>query len=105
MKLVTKGTIVGALMMLAVPATAMAGPCYPYRHYDRAGCNLSYRRRDLRNDWRDVSRDRYNLHRDLAEGRYGAARAQEADIRHEMADIRGDQFALRRESRGYPYPY
>jgi hypothetical protein len=96
MKLITKGTIAGALMLLMVPAAAMAGPCYPYGGYarDRA---IGYERRDIRNDWRDVSRDRYNLNRDLAEGRYGAARAQEADIRRDMADIHSDQFALRRD--------
>ena len=100
MKLIAKGTIAGALMLLMVPAAAMAGSCYPYRGYDR-GREARYERRDIHNDWRDVARDRYRLRHDLAEGRYRAARAQQADIRHDMADIRGDQFALRRDYRGY----
>jgi len=102
MKLITKGAIAGALMLLMVPAAAMAGSCYPYAGYERGG-EIRYEQRDIHNDWRDVARDRYHLHRDWAEGRYGAARAQEADIRHDMADIRGDQYALRRDYRGYPY--
>ncbi len=98
MKLITKGTIAGALMLLMVPAAAMAGPCYPY-----SGREIRYEQRDLHNDWRDVARDRYNLHRDWAEGRYGAARAQQADIRRDMGDIRGDQFALRHDYGWYRY--
>ncbi len=79
MKLITKGTIAGALVLLMVPAAAIAGPCYPY-----SGREIRYEQRDIHNDRRDMALDRYNLHRDLVEGRYSAARAQEADIRHEM---------------------
>ncbi len=100
MKLITKGTIAGALMLLMVPAAAMAGSCYQYGGYQH-GRVARFERRDVHNDWRDVARDRYRLRQDLAQGRYRAARAQQADIRHDIADIRGDQFALRRDYRGY----
>jgi hypothetical protein len=104
MKLTTKGAIAGGLMLLMVPAAAMAqGPCYSYRRYAPGAREMRYDRRDIHNEWRDVARDRYQLRQDVAEGRYRAARAQECDIRRDMANIRGDQVALRRDYRGYPY--
>jgi hypothetical protein len=96
MKLLSKGLIAGVLLMLIAPVAAQAQPCYFHRayypgvrHYDRF-----LDRRDLRHDWRDVARDRFQVRRDLAYGNSYAARAQHADIARDLADIRIDRYDL-----------
>jgi hypothetical protein len=105
MKLITKGMIAGALMMLMVPAAAMANDgCY--RGYGRTGWeqrDFGRDRRDLRNDERDVARDRYRLNQDLADGNWRAARAQRADINGDLRDIHRDRIDLHRDYQGFDY--
>jgi hypothetical protein len=107
MKLWSKSLIAGALLMLMAPMAAQArdfdfhrGYCRGWGHYD------IYRdRRDIRHDWRDVGRDRFFLHRDLANGNWAAARFQRADIRNDLRDIHGDRWDLYRDHRFLPYGY
>jgi len=107
MKLFSKSLIAGALLLLIAPMAAQARDCDFYRRYHPGWRHYDiYRdRRDLRHDWRDVGRDRFALRRDLANGYWGAARAQRADIGRDLADIRGDRRDVYRDYRYLPYGY
>ena len=102
MKLITKGTIAGALMLLMVPAAAMAGPAI-------LTATRSRRMNQLPSDAISATIGAMSRAIDTTciatwpKAAMAPRRAQEADIRHDLADIRGDQFALRHEYRGYPY--
>jgi hypothetical protein len=106
MKLISKGLIAGALLILMAPMAAQAQDCYFHRayypgvrHYDRY-----LDRRDLRHDWHDVARDRFQLRRDIATGNWWGARAQRADIARDMADIHLDRYdRYHGLPPGYPY--
>lgn len=90
-KLFTKSLIAGALMMLMVPAAAMAqGPCYDgYRH-------MAWQQRDL-------ARDRFQLRRDMAYGNWPAARAERADIRHDEWNLNRERVAQYRDYQRFGY--
>jgi hypothetical protein len=59
--------------------------------------------RDIRRDRADLRHDYQNLGRDVADGRYGAARREMTDIRHDRQDLRRDYRDLGRDvyRRGY----
>jgi hypothetical protein len=105
MKSLTAWVLAGTLMILAVPMAAQAhewgepGYGYGWRHRD-----IVHDRRDIRRDWRDVSQDRWELRQDLADGRWGAARAERADIYHDLADIRSGRRDINRDKYGVPCP-
>jgi len=84
-KLITRGLIAGALMMLMVPTAAMA----------HDGCYREYRHAGWRE--RDLAHDRYELQRDLAYGNWRAARAERADIQRDEWNLHRDRFEQ------YPY--
>jgi hypothetical protein len=105
MKSLTAWVLAATLMFLAVPMAAQAhewsaGNGYGWRHRD-----IVHDRHDIRRDWRDVSRDRWELRQDLATGNWGAARAERADIYHDLTDIHRDQRDLYRDYHGVPGRY
>src|ERR1700693_6101196 len=104
MKVFTKSLIAGALMMLMVPADAMA--------YD--GCGWGYRpgyvyrdigrdRHRLRYAEADIARDRYPLNQDLAYGNWRAAQAQRADINRDLNNMRWDRIDLAHDCQRFGY--
>ncbi|HKD66731.1 MAG TPA: hypothetical protein VKB84_07815 [Candidatus Binataceae bacterium] len=102
MKSLKKLALTGvALLMLAIPMTARAQEWRaPYRY--RYGCPIVHRdiawdRHNLRAQWRDIGRDRAALRYDRANGYWGAARAERADIRHDYFNVRRDRYDLRRD--------
>jgi hypothetical protein len=105
MKSLTAWVLGGTLMILAVPMAAQAhewgdrGYGNGWRYDD-----ILHDRHDIRQDWRDVSQDRWALRQDLADGRWGAARAERADIYHELADIRTDRHDIFLDKYGAPRP-
>jgi hypothetical protein len=48
-------------------------------------------RRDIRRDEARIAHDRWELHRDLCEGRYRAARHERAELRREYRDVNRDR--------------
>lgn len=95
MKSVKGWLVTGAtLLMLTVP---MAAHAYDWdggwRHRD-----IARDRYELRGQWRDVHRDRWELNRDRRLGYWGAARAERADIRRDLMNVR-------RERRDLYYDY
>ena len=93
MKLFTKSLIAGALMMLMLPAGAMAydGCGYGYRpgyvYRDRG-----FERQQLRYEQADLARDRYRLNQDLAYGNWRSARAQRADMNRDLNRMQWQRF-------------
>ena len=101
MKTLGKILMAGALMLLTMPAAAMAyDGCYRgyYGGYRPGG----YSYHDFRYRQDDLARDRYRLHRDLEFGDWRAARAQRADMYHDYNQMRRDRFNM---NYGYPYGY
>ena len=108
MKSLTRWALTGmALLMLAAPITAQAQewrrPGYGY------GCGWRHRdiyqdRRNLRYQWRDIHRDRWALRQDIANGNWAAARAERADIRGDLMNVRRDRRDLYRDYHGIPGP-
>ena len=89
-----------ALLMLAVPLAAnaqeWAGPGA------RAGCRWRHRdiawdRHNLRAQWRDIHRDRWELQRDLANGNWAAAQAERNDLRRDYLNVRRQRWDLERD--------
>jgi len=104
MKTFTRSLIAGALMMLMIPAAAMA--------YD--GCGYGYRpgyvqrdinrdRAQLHYDREDIARDRYQLHQDLAYGNWRVARAERADINRDYNQMQGRRMDLGRDYQRFGY--
>jgi hypothetical protein len=50
--------------------------------------------RDIRHDEARIARDRYELHRDIYNGNYAAARHERRDIHREYRDINRDRREL-----------
>lgn len=73
-----KRTIAGVLLLLGMGAGTMFA-------------DDGWRGRDIRHDEIRVAHDRYQLRRDLAEGRYRAARHERRDIRRTERDIARDR--------------
>jgi hypothetical protein len=105
MKLFAKTLIAGALMMLTVPAAAMAyeGCCCGHRPDAYSYRDIGRDRRNLRYEERDVARDRYRLNQDLAYGNWRAARAQRADINHDLNNMQRDRFDLNHDYQHFGY--
>jgi hypothetical protein len=105
MKLFAKSLIAGALIMLTVPAAAMAydGCGYGYRPGAYSYRDIGRDRHNLRYEERDIARDRYRLNQDLAYGNWRAARAQQADINRDINNIRRDRFDLNRDYQRFGY--
>jgi hypothetical protein len=97
MKSFGKILLAGALMLLTMPAAAMAyDGCYGGFHGGYYGGYRpgAYAYRDMRYRQYDVARDRYRLHRDLELGDWRAARAQRADMYHDYNQMRRDRFDM-----------
>ncbi len=97
MKSLTAWVLAGALLVLAAPMAAQAHEWGEHGYRDRDGYGWRHRdffrdRRDIRGDWRDVNRDRYELREDIANGYWRAARAERADIRRDLGDIHRDRW-------------
>jgi hypothetical protein len=56
-----------------------------------AGTMFASDRRDIRRDDRRIVHDQRALHRDMREGRYGAARAERRDLRHDYRALHRDR--------------
>lgn len=105
MKQFTKTLLAGALMMLVVPASAMAYDgcgwgyrpgAYTYRDFGREQNRLRYERRDL-------ARDRYRMQQELAYGNWRAARAQQADINRDVNQMRWQRYYLAHDYQRFGY--
>jgi hypothetical protein len=108
MKSLTRWALTGmALLMLAAPMTARAQewrrPGYGYgcgwRHRD-----ITWDRHNLRRQWRDIDRDRWALHRDIANGNWAGAQAERADIAGDLMNVGRDRRDLYRDYHGIPGP-
>ena len=95
-KLVLAG--VALLMLAAVPMTANAyefvrpGCGYVYAPYRSFACD----RHNIRVQDRDIGRDRLALRQDLLTHNWAAARAERADIRHDIFNVQRDRYFLYR---------
>ncbi len=105
MKLFAKTLIAGALMMITLPAAAMAydGCCCGHQPGAYSYGAARYDRRNLRYEEHDFARDRYRLNQDLAYGNWRAARAQRADINRDINNIQQDRFDLNRDYQRFGY--
>src|SRR5579885_921477 len=98
------------LMLLALPITAWAQEWA--RPGLRHGCGWRHRdiaadRHNLRAQWREIHRDRFELQRNLANGNWAAARAEREDLRRDYLNVGRQRWDLHqdyRELHGYgPY--
>lgn len=108
MKSLTRWALTGvAMLMLAAPMTARAQewrrPGYGYgcgwRHRD-----MAWDRHNLRHQWRDIGRDRFELRQDIANGNWGAAQAEQADIQGDLMNVRRQRRDLYRDYYGVADP-
>src|SRR5215469_3230219 len=91
-----------ALLMLAVPMTAQA-QVWNNRHvYGNCWRNrdIVMDRRNLHGEWRDIARDRFALHQDIANGNWAAARAERADIAQDYMNVRRQRWDLNHDYYG-----
>jgi hypothetical protein len=95
-KLVLAG--VALLMLAAVPMTAhayeFARPVYAYGYAPYR--SFAWDRHNIHAQFRDIAHDRFALREDLATHNWAAARAERADIRHDLFHVQRDRFFLYR---------